>query len=66
MKKLLLILAGLTLAAGLSAVELRYYPYELKLRHAYNLASMSRTTTPGVQVEFGLAVSRQSCSQSGN
>lgn len=34
------------------AVELKYYPYELKLRHAFNLATMSRTTTPGVQVEI--------------
>ncbi len=34
-----------------SGVVLRYFPYELQLRHAFNLASMSRTTTPGVQVE---------------
>lgn len=34
------------------AVTLKYYPYELKLRHAFNLASMSRTATPGVQVEI--------------
>lgn len=33
-------------------VQLRYYPYELQLRHAFNLASMSRRTTPGVQVEI--------------
>lgn len=36
------------------AVSLRYYPYELKLKHAFNLATMSRTTTPGVQVEITL------------
>lgn len=33
-------------------VVLRYYPYELKLNHSFNLATMSRTTTPGVQVEI--------------
>lgn len=31
-------------------VRLRFYSHELKLRHAFNLASMSRTTTPDVQV----------------
>lgn len=41
-------------AAAGAAVTFRYYPYELKLRHAFNLASMSRTTTPGVQVEITL------------
>lgn len=51
-KKLLTSLVGLTLALGLSAVEFKFYPYELKLRHAFNLASMSRTSTPGVQVEI--------------
>jgi len=40
--------------ACMSGVTLRYYPYELKLRHAFNLASMSRTATPGVQVEITL------------
>lgn len=35
-----------------NAVTFRYYPYELKLRHSFNLASMSRTVTPGVQVEI--------------
>lgn len=33
-------------------VVFNFYPYELKLKHAFNLASMSRTTTPGVQVEI--------------
>lgn len=40
------------LVAG--AVELRFFPYELKLNHAFNLATMSRTVTPGVQVELRL------------
>lgn len=31
-------------------LRLRFTPYELRLRHAFNLATMSRTTTPGVQV----------------
>ncbi len=43
---------GLALSAG--AVELRFYPYELRLNHAFNLATMSRTVTPGVQVELRL------------
>lgn len=32
--------------------QLRFFPYELKLRHAFNLARSSRTTTPDVQVEI--------------
>lgn len=39
---------------ALSALTLKYYPYELKLNHAFNLATMSRTTTPGVQVQITL------------
>lgn len=31
---------------------LRFRPYELTLRHAFNLARSQRTTTPGVQVEI--------------
>lgn len=51
MKRIILAVISLTtLIAG--AVSLRYYPYELKLRHAFNLATMSRTSTPGVQVEI--------------
>ncbi len=50
MKKILLLMSLLMTAATLQAVTFKYYPYELKLRHAFNLASMSRTTTPGVQV----------------
>lgn len=50
-----LIMAFLGLAAqGGAEVSLRYYPYELKLNHAFNLASMSRTATPGVQVEISM------------
>ena len=29
---------------------LRFKPYELKLKHAFNLAKSSRTSTPGVKV----------------
>lgn len=39
-------------AESAGKVEFRYYPYELKLRHSFNLAAMSRTTTPGVQIEL--------------
>ena len=31
---------------------MRFFPYELQLRHAFNLARYSRTTTPDVQVEI--------------
>jgi L-alanine-DL-glutamate epimerase-like enolase superfamily enzyme len=34
------------------ALELEFEPYELQLRHSFNLASMSRTVTPGVQVRI--------------
>ena len=33
-------------------MHLSYSPYELKLRHAFNLAKYSRTTTPDVQVQI--------------
>lgn len=33
-------------------LNLRFFPYELQLRHAFNLARSQRTTTPGVQVEI--------------
>ena len=33
-------------------LNLSFAPYELKLRHAFNLARYSRTTTPDVQVQF--------------
>ena len=35
-----------------SGLKLSFFPYELKLRHAFNLAKFSRTTTPDVQVEL--------------
>lgn len=35
-----------------SAIGMKYFPYELKLKHAFNLARSSRTTTPDVQVEL--------------
>lgn len=33
-------------------MTLRFFPYELQLRHAFNLAKYQRTTTPDVQVEI--------------
>lgn len=33
-------------------MKLSFAPYELKLRHAFNLAKYSRTTTPDVQVQI--------------
>ncbi|MDE6137163.1 MAG: dipeptide epimerase [Muribaculaceae bacterium] len=33
-------------------LNLSFQPYELKLRHAFNLAKNQRTTTPGVQVQI--------------
>lgn len=38
--------------SGGNGLQLRFFPYELKLRHAFNLAKYSRTTTPDVQVEI--------------
>lgn len=40
-------------ASGRSGrLNLSFEPYELKLRHAFNLARNQRTTTPGVQVRL--------------
>lgn len=33
-------------------LNLSFRPYELKLRHAFNLARNQRTTTPGVQIQI--------------
>lgn len=38
-------------AAG-TGLRLKFFPYELKLRHAFNLARSSRTVTPDVMVEI--------------
>ncbi|WP_340114039.1 dipeptide epimerase [Maribellus mangrovi] len=35
-------------------IQLRYQPYELQLKHAFNLATSSRTTTPVMLVELEL------------
>ena len=35
-------------------MKLSYMPYELQLRHVFNLAKYSRTTTPDVQVQIEL------------
>jgi L-alanine-DL-glutamate epimerase-like enolase superfamily enzyme len=42
--------AAVELSAG--KLKMRFFPYELKLKHAFNLAKYSRTTTPDVQVEL--------------
>lgn len=39
-------------SVGKGKLQLRFYPYELKLAHVFTVASFSRTTTPGVQVEI--------------
>lgn len=36
----------------LNGLAMKFFPYELQLRHAFNLAKYSRTTTPDVQVEI--------------
>lgn len=33
-------------------MELRFFAYELRLRHVFTVASSSRSTTPDVQVEI--------------
>ena len=38
--------------AGKGTLKLRYRPYTLKLKHAFNLATSSRTTTPVVLTEL--------------
>ena len=41
--------------SGVNArMKLRFFPYELKLRHVFTVATYSRTTTPDVQVEIGI------------
>lgn len=52
MRRLISIIVTAAIVSSLAAVTLKYYPYELKLRHSFNLAAMSRTSTPGVQVEI--------------
>lgn len=37
---------------GDGRMHLRFFPYELQLRHTFTVASYSRTTTPDVQVEI--------------
>lgn len=37
---------------GDGRLHLRFFPYELKLRHVFTVATYSRTTTPDVQVEL--------------
>lgn len=33
-------------------MKMTFFPYELKLRHVFTVATYSRTTTPDVQVEI--------------
>lgn len=51
-KKISALACAIGMTCMANAVDFRFYPYELQLRHAFNLASMSRTVTPGVQVEI--------------
>ena len=44
--------APVRLKKGDGKLHLRFFPYELQLRHTFTVASYSRTTTPGVQVEL--------------
>ena len=37
---------------GKARMQLRFFPYELQLRHTFTVSSYSRKTTPGVQVEI--------------
>ena len=37
---------------GDGKLHLRFFPYELELKHTFTVASYSRKTTPGVQVEI--------------
>lgn len=39
-------------AGATSKMKLRFFPYELKLRHVFTVATYSRTTTPDIQVEI--------------
>ncbi|MEG0559733.1 MAG: dipeptide epimerase [Muribaculaceae bacterium] len=41
-----------TLSGSNKSLKLSFKPYELKLRHAFNLAKSSRTTTPDVLVKI--------------
>lgn len=43
---------NVTATSSSKGLRLAFFPYELKLRHAFNLARSSRTTTPDVQVEI--------------
>lgn len=52
MKKFVLLMVAVMAPIIAEAVNLKFYPYRLELRHAFNLASMSRRSTPGVQVEI--------------
>lgn len=40
------------LSGGSKSLKLSFKPYELKLRHSFNLAKYSRTTTPDVLVQI--------------
>ena len=42
------------MSAGVSGsgLQMKFFPYELQLRHTFTVASYSRTTTPDVQVEI--------------
>lgn len=39
-------------AGAVPRMELRFFPYELRLKHVFTVATYSRSTTPDVQVEL--------------
>ena len=43
-------------------MKLRFFSYELRLRHVFTVAAYSRTTTPDVQVEIAKLPCRPTCS----
>ncbi len=46
------VLRGRTCAGTGGKLKMKFYPYELQLRHVFTVASYSRKTTPDVQVEI--------------
>lgn len=51
--KMVLPLFNINRKAGhIGRLEMKFFPYELKLRHVFTVASYSRSTTPDVQLEI--------------
>ena len=51
-KKKRLHLFNINKQGGTPRMKMRFFPYELQLRHVFTVATYSRTTTPDVQVEI--------------